>query len=293
MMTALISSLNSVVGISSAMRSFWSYTWTSFGQIYSVLRLLRLYTGCHSGVFSAGVTNTCVGSSCSEKVMSGGLSFLGGTIGITDDDDTHPDGGATIGVILTVNPIIRGVGSILPAISTERTVIVWEPFVSEVYACTDVHATYAHPSILHWKVEPVSVDIKAILIVDPVIVAPDAIVVPVETRRVSGATVSTVRVTVPVALLPTVSVIVRVGLDPMSVPVPEQVTVPPVDGVGVQVVPGMETVAPDSTSPVVMVTSPPLLGFGVAVVVGTTGAPWSVTVTVRVTVFPVFEAVSV
>ena len=58
----------------------------------------------------------------------------------------------------------------------------------------------------------------------------------------------------------------------MSVPLPVQVTVPPVDGEGVQVVPRMEIVAPDSTSPVVIVTSPPLLGEGDAVVVGIVGS---------------------
>jgi hypothetical protein len=109
------------------------------------------------------------------------------------------------------------------------------------------------------------------LAVDPVIVEPDAIVVPVETRRVSGAIVSTMRVTVPVDAFPARSVIVRVGLDPMLFPVPVHVTMPPVDGEGVQVVPGIEIVAPDSMSPVVMVISHPLLGFGEAVVDGMRG----------------------
>jgi hypothetical protein len=110
---------------------------------------------------------------------------------------------------------------------------------------------------------------------------------------VSGAVVSIVRVMVPVDEFPARSVIVKVGLDPMLFPVPVQVTVPPVLGDGVQVVPGIEIVAPDSTSPVVMVTSHPLLELGVATAVGRTGAAWSVTVTVLVTVLPVLEAVSV
>lgn len=73
------------------------------------------------------MTNTCVASSCSEKVTSGGLSFFGGIIGVAGDDDEDEeelDGGAAIGVILTVNPILRGVGSTLPAVSTARTIIV-------------------------------------------------------------------------------------------------------------------------------------------------------------------------
>lgn len=118
-------------------------------------------------------------------------------------------------------------------------------------------------------------------------------VVPVDTRIVSGAVVSTMRATLPVDAFPARSVTVMVGLEPIVVPVPLHVTTPPVDGDGVQLVPGIETVAPDSTSPVVMVTSHPLLGLGEAVVVGTVGAVWSITVTVRVTVFPLFPAVSV
>lgn len=144
MITALISSVNSVVGISSVMRDFSSYTCTNFGQIYSVVRLFRLYIGCPSGFFSAGVTKTCVARICSEKVTSGGVFFFGGVIGVGDednDDEDHPDGGATTGVALTVNVILRGVGSILPAASTERTVIVCEPFARVVYDLTDVQGT--------------------------------------------------------------------------------------------------------------------------------------------------------
>lgn len=120
--------------------------------------------------------------------------------------------------------------------------------------------------------EPVSVEANARLAVVPVMVAPEDTVVPVAITMVSGAVVSRVNITVPVAVFPVSSVIVRVGSDPILVPLPVQVTVPPVLGDGVQVVPGMEIVAPDSTSPVVIMTSPPLLGFGVAVVVGIVGA---------------------
>ena len=92
------------------------------------------------------------------------------------------------------------------------------------------------------------------------------------TVGVDGATVSMMRATVPVAVFPARSVMVIVGLFPMSDPVPVQVMTPPVDGDGVQVVFGIETVAPLSTRPVVIVTSVvAVAGFGEAVVVGRDG----------------------
>jgi hypothetical protein len=100
----------------------------------------------------------------------------------------------------------------------------------------------------------------------------------VPTVGVAGGVASIVRVTVPVDEFPARSVIVRVGLDPMLFPVPVQVTVPPVLGDGVQVVPGIEIVAPDSTSPVVMVMSVvAVAGDGEAVVDGTDGGVVSTT----------------
>ena len=91
---------------------------------------------------------------------------------------------------------------------------------------------------------------------------------------VLGAVASTMRVTVPVAELPAVSVMVMTGLLPMLFPVPVHVIVPPVDGEGVQVVPGIEMVAPDSTLVVVeIVTSVvAVAGDGEATVDGTDGA---------------------
>jgi hypothetical protein len=101
--------------------------------------------------------------------------------------------------------------------------------------------------------------------------APEAIVVPVESRRVSGNTVSMMSATDPVVELPAGSVVVMTGLDPISSPVPVQVTVPPVDGDGTQVVLGIDTVSPAGMVPVVMVTLHPLDGFGEAVAVGIVG----------------------
>ena len=78
-------------------------------------------------------------------------------------------------------------------------------------------------------------------------------------------------VTDPVVVLPAGSVVVMTGLLPISSPVPVHVTVPPVDGDGVQVVFGIEIVSPAGMVPVVMVTLHPLDGFGEAVVVGGVG----------------------
>ena len=101
--------------------------------------------------------------------------------------------------------------------------------------------------------------------------APEAIVVPVDEMSVSGKVVSMMRATVPVLEFPAGSVVVMTGLLPMRSPVPVQVTVPPVDGDGVQVVFGIEIVSPAGIVPVVMLTGHPLDGFGEAVAVGTVG----------------------
>jgi hypothetical protein len=91
--------------------------------------------------------------------------------------------------------------------------------------------------------------------------------------RVSGGVVSMVKLVDPVAELPARSVVVRVGLARTLVGlVAVHVTVPPVDGEGVQIVPGMEIVSPvavgvhEKTTATVL-----LLGFGVAVHVGAVG----------------------
>jgi hypothetical protein len=54
---------------------------------------------------------------------------LGGVIGVADDeeDEDPPDGGATTAGTLTINGIIRGVASLLPAASIDMTVIVCVP----------------------------------------------------------------------------------------------------------------------------------------------------------------------
>ena len=101
--------------------------------------------------------------------------------------------------------------------------------------------------------------------------APEAIVVPVESMRVSGKVVSMMRGTDPVLEFPAVSVLVMTGLLPISSPVPAQVTVHPVDGEGVQVVFGIEMVSPAGIVPVVMLTGHPLDGLGEAVAVGIAG----------------------
>jgi hypothetical protein len=107
------------------------------------------------------------------------------------------------------------------------------------------------------------------------VVAPDAMVVPeaADEMRVSGGVVSMVKVVDPVAELPARSVVVRVGLARTLVGlVAVHVTVPPVEGEGVQIVPGMEMVSPvdvgvhEKTTATVL-----LLGFGVALQVGAVG----------------------
>ena len=106
-------------------------------------------------------------------------------------------------------------------------------------------------------------------------------------RRVGtvGGVVSRVTVTVPVAVFPDGSAIVRVGLLVRILPVHE--TVPVVfAGVGEHVRPGIVSVAPDSV-PVQVTVVAPLVVDGDAVQVGTVGGVVSrVTVTVPVAVFP-------
>ena len=91
------------------------------------------------------MTKTCVGSSCSEKVTSGGVSFLGGTIGIAgedeeEEDDALPEGGVTTVDTFTVNKTTRGVASRFPAASVALTVIVCAPFTRLIYVFTELQA---------------------------------------------------------------------------------------------------------------------------------------------------------
>ena len=119
-------------------------------------------------------------------------------------------------------------------------------------------------------------EVKAIETVPVLVVAPLFTVVPeaVGEMVVSGGVVSTVKVMVPVDVLLLGSVTVMVGLlETLVGDVAVQVTVHPVEGVGVQVVPGMMMVSPlavgvhEKTTAVVL-----LLGDGVAVQVGSVGA---------------------
>jgi hypothetical protein len=135
---------------------------------------------------------------------------------------------------------------------------------------------YDPPSSEHWKVEPDSVEVNTSVTVPVLVVAPEAMVVPeaADEMRVSGGVVSMVKLVDPVAEFPARSVVVRVGLAVTLVgEVAVQVTVPPVDGEGVQVVPGMVIVSPvavgvhEKTTATVL-----LLGFGEAVQVGAVGA---------------------
>src|SRR5262249_49391842 len=48
----------------------------------------------------------------------------------------------------------------VPVALTARTWNVWLPTASDAYACGDVHAAKAPPSIEHWKVAPVGDEVK-------------------------------------------------------------------------------------------------------------------------------------
>ena len=81
-----------------------------------------------------------------------------------------------------------------------------------------------------------------------------------------GAVLSIVRSTVPVVLLVAGSVTVTTGSFPMISPVPMQITVHDVLGVGEQIVQGIVTTSPDAILGHVIVTSTvPDVGFGFAV----------------------------
>ena len=98
-------------------------------------------------------------------------------------------------------------------------------------------------------------------------------VVPVFEMRVSGGVVSMTNMVDPVAELPAWSWVVMVGFGHTLVGlVAVQVTVPPVEGEGVQRVPGMVRISPVAVGVQVNTTAVVLLdGFGLAVQVGTAG----------------------
>lgn len=58
----------------------------------------------------------------------------------TNDDEDHPDGGATTDGTLTVKVILKGVKSIFPAVSIERTRMVCNPFARFVYDRTELQS---------------------------------------------------------------------------------------------------------------------------------------------------------
>ena len=140
-------------------------------------------------------------------------------------------------------------------------------------------------------------EVKAIETVPVLVVAPLFTVVPeaVGEMVVSGGVVSTVKVMVPVDVLLLGSVTVMVGLlETLVGDVAVQVTVHPVEGVGVQVVPGMMMVSPlavgvhEKTTAMVL-----LLGFGVAIQVGSVGAVVSTVKVLLLGVGSVFPARSI
>ena len=131
------------------------------------------------------------------------------------------------------------------------------------------------------------------------VIAPEATVVPVLDMVVSGGVVSTVNAVDPVAEFPAWSLVVMMGFERTLVgEVAVQVTIPPVEGDGVQVVPGIVIVSPVAvgehakTTEVVL-----LLGFGDGVQVGAVGGIVSTVNTSEVPgdtlVFPVLVDVMV
>ena len=105
------------------------------------------------------------------------------------------------------------------------------------------------------------------------VVAPLFTVVPVAEMRVSGGVVSMTNEVDPVAEFPAWSCVVMVGFGHTLVGlVAVHVTIPPVDGDGLQVVPGIEMVSQVAVGVHVNTTATVLLlGFGVAVQVGAVG----------------------
>ena len=128
------------------------------------------------------------------------------------------------------------------------------------------------------------------------VVAPEATVVPEAIGEivVSGGVVSMVKFRLPVEVLLLGSVTVRRGFAVTLVgEVPVHKTVPPVDGDGVQVVPGMVSVSPiavgvhEKTTRVVL-----LLGFGLDVQLGSVGGVVSTMKVLVAGVGSMFPAVS-
>jgi hypothetical protein len=105
------------------------------------------------------------------------------------------------------------------------------------------------------------------------VVAPERIVVPVAEMRVSGGVVSMTNRVDPVAELPAWSWVVMVGFGHTLVgDVAVHVTVHPVDGEGVQIVPGSVRISQVAVGVHVNTTAVVLLdGFGLAVQLGTAG----------------------
>jgi len=63
-------------------------------------------------------------------------------------------------VVSTIQVKESGVASVLPAASVARTEKVCEPSSSPVMLVGGVQAAYAPVSSLHWKLDPVSLDVK-------------------------------------------------------------------------------------------------------------------------------------
>ena len=106
---------------------------------------------------------------------------------------TPPDGGVTTGT-LTINDIITGVRSVLPARSTALIDTVCDQLESPTKVYIDEQVVYDPLSTLHWNSDPVSIEANATLADDTTIVEPDEIVVPVERSIVSGILVSMTKV---------------------------------------------------------------------------------------------------
>ena len=106
----------------------------------------------------------------------------------------------------------------------------------------------------------------------PVVTAPDVGVV---TVGAVGTVASITTGSVPVPTLPAGSVTITVGFDQVRVPV--QVTIHPIDGLGLHISQGIVVLSPDAIF-VQTATTAPEEGFGVAVHIGLTGEVVSTTI---------------
>src|SRR5204863_8678563 len=112
--------------------------------------------------------------------------------------------------VSTVNERVAGEASVLPATSVARTATLWAPLPSAVVVHGLVQLAHEPVSTRHWKVDPLSLEVKAnvgvVSLVGPV--GPEPMVVLGAVVSAGGAAAPTVMVFMVVAVSPSTSVTV-------------------------------------------------------------------------------------